>query len=121
MSFLVAKIVFNQATICHLLNPTSTNLILSPFLLKLSLIFSVFPLLGSFYRPHGLSPALLTENKKIYLETQLHPVFIAKTFQSLQYAKNFADLHGYISSCVVTGEDLQHDLHISNLELILEK
>jgi len=43
------------------------------------------------------------------------------TFQSLQYAKKFADLHGYISSCVVTGEDLQPDLLISKLESILDK
>ena len=52
-------------TICHLLNLTSTNLILSPFLLKLPLIFSVFPFSRLCYRPYGLSPALLTK-KKIY-------------------------------------------------------
>ena len=51
-------------TICHLLNLTSTNLILSPFLLKLSLIFSVFPLSGLCYRPYGLSLTLLTEKQK---------------------------------------------------------
>ena len=50
-------------TICHLLNLRSTNLILSPFLLKLSLIFSVFPLSGLCYRPYGLSPTLLTKKK----------------------------------------------------------
>ena len=38
-------------TICHLLNLTSTNLILSPFLLKLPLVFSVFPLSGLCYGP----------------------------------------------------------------------
>ena len=52
-----------RPTICHLLNLTSTNLILSPFLLKLSLIFSVFPLSGLCYRPYSLSPALLTKKK----------------------------------------------------------
>ena len=46
--------------ICHLLNLTSINLILSPFLLKLPLIFSVFPVLGLCYRPFGLSLTLLT-------------------------------------------------------------
>ena len=46
-------------TICHLLNLTSTNLMLSPFLLKLPLIFSVFPLSGLWYRPYSLSPTLL--------------------------------------------------------------
>ena len=51
-------------TKCHLLNLTSTNLILSPFLLKLSLIFSVFPLSGLCYRPYGLSPTLLTKKKE---------------------------------------------------------
>ena len=34
---------------------------LSPFLLKLPLFFSVFPLSGLCYRPYGLSPALLTK------------------------------------------------------------
>ena len=49
-------------TICHLLNLTSTNLILSPFFpLKLPLIFSVIPLSGLCYRPYGLSPTLLTK------------------------------------------------------------
>ena len=52
-------------TICHLLNLTSTNLILSPFLLKLPLIFSVFPLSRLCYRPYGLSPALLTKKKQM--------------------------------------------------------
>ena len=42
-------------TICHLLNLTSTNLILSPSLLKLPLIFSGSPLSGLCYRPNGLS------------------------------------------------------------------
>ena len=51
-------------TICHLLNLTSTNLILSPFLLKLPLIFSVFPLSGLCYRPYGLSPALLIKKNE---------------------------------------------------------
>ena len=36
----------NPKLFCHLLNLTSTNLILSPSLLKLPLIFSVFPLSG---------------------------------------------------------------------------
>ena len=53
-------------TICHLLNLASTNLILSPFLLKLSLIFSVFSLLGLCYRPYGLSPTLLTKTKSAF-------------------------------------------------------
>jgi len=52
-------------TICHLLNLASTNLILSPFPLKLSLIFSVFPLLRLCYRPYGLSPSLLTRKKTV--------------------------------------------------------
>ena len=51
-------------TICHLVNLTPTNLILSPFLLKLSLIFSVFPLSGLCYRPYGLSRHYL--QKKSY-------------------------------------------------------
>ena len=51
-------------TLCHLLNLTSTNLILSPFLLKLPLIFSVFPLSRLCYRPYGLSPTLLTKKEK---------------------------------------------------------
>ena len=42
-------------TICHHFNLTSTNLMLSPFLLKLPLIFSVFPLLRLCCRPCGLS------------------------------------------------------------------
>ena len=50
-------------TICHLLNLTSKNLILSPFLLKLPLIVSVIPLSGLCYRPYGLSPTLLTKKK----------------------------------------------------------
>ena len=57
-------------TICHLLNLTSTNLILSPFLLKLPLIFSAFPLSRLCYRPYGLSPALLTKKKKIQAEAR---------------------------------------------------
>ena len=47
------------------LNLTSTNLILSPFLHKLPLIFSVFPLSGLCYRHYGLSPTLLTTEKKV--------------------------------------------------------
>ena len=54
-------------TICHLLDLTSTNLILSPFLLKLSLIFSVFPSSGLCYRPYGPSPTLLNKKKKILI------------------------------------------------------
>ena len=52
-------------TICHLLHLTSTNLILSPLLLKLYLIFSDFPLSGHCYRPYGLSPTLLTKTKSV--------------------------------------------------------
>ena len=37
-------------------------------------------------------------------------LFIAKTFQSLQHAKIFADVPGYISTSVVTGDDLRPDL-----------
>jgi len=37
--------------ICHLLNQTSLNLILSPFLLKLSLIFSAFSFVGAVIDP----------------------------------------------------------------------
>ena len=51
-------------TICHLSNLTSTNLILSPFLLKLLPIFSAFPLSGLCFRPYGLSPKLLTKGIK---------------------------------------------------------
>ena len=51
-------------TICHLLSLTSTNLIFSPFLLKLPLSFSVFPLSGLCYRPYGLSLALLLTEKR---------------------------------------------------------
>ena len=50
--------------ICHLLNLTSANLILYPFLLKLSLIFSVFPLSRHCYKPYDLSPALLTKKNQ---------------------------------------------------------
>ena len=50
-------------TICHLLNLTSTKLILSPFSLKLSLIFSVFPLSRLCYRPYGLPRHYLLEKK----------------------------------------------------------
>ena len=57
-------------TIYHLLNVTSTNLTLSPFLLKLPLIFSVFPLLGLCYRPYGLFPTLLTK-KRLSLSEEL--------------------------------------------------
>jgi len=52
-------------------NLTSTNLILSPFLLKLLLIFSVFPLSGLCYRTYGLSQVLLTKNKKNLAKQQL--------------------------------------------------
>ena len=55
-------------TICHLLNLTSTNLILSPFLLKLPIIFSVFPFSGLCYRPYGLSPTLLNRNKHKHVD-----------------------------------------------------
>ena len=41
------------------------------------------------------------------------PLFIAKSFQSLQHAKIFADIPGVISSSVVTGDDLRPDLLIS--------
>ena len=40
-------------------------------------------------------------------------LFIAKSFQSLQHAKSFADIPGYITRSVVTGEDLRPDLLIS--------
>ena len=52
-------------TICHPLNLTSRNLILSHFLHKLPLIISVFPLSGRCYRPYGLSPALLTKKNEL--------------------------------------------------------
>ena len=58
-----------NATICHLLNLTSTNLLLSPFLFKLSLIFSVFPLSGLCYRPYGLSPTLPTKKSALTIRT----------------------------------------------------
>ena len=51
-------------TICHLLNLTLTNLILSLFLFKFPLISSVLPLSGRCYRFYGLSPALLTKKRK---------------------------------------------------------
>ena len=51
---------------------------------------------------------------KVYIQqgrnTWLHDsilLFITKTFQSLQHTKLFADIPGYISSSVVTGDDLQ--------------
>ena len=59
----VVKFCSINRLICHLLNLTTTNSILSPFLLKLPLIFSVFPLSGHCYRPYGLSPTLLTKNE----------------------------------------------------------
>ena len=40
-------------------------------------------------------------------------LFIAKSFQSLQLAKIFADIPGYISPSVLTGDDLRPDLLIS--------
>ena len=62
--------------ICHLLNLTSTNLILSPFLLKLPLIFSLFPLSVLRYRPCGLSMVLLTKKKEdIYCFTENENLF----------------------------------------------
>ena len=39
--------------------------------------------------------------------------FIAKTFQSLRYSKIFADILGYISPSVDTGDDLRPDLPIA--------
>ena len=41
----------------------STNLILSPFLLKFPLLFSIFPLSGLCYRPYDLSRHYLLKNK----------------------------------------------------------
>jgi len=52
--------------ISHLLNLTSTNLTLSPFLLKLPIIVSVFPWSGLCYRPYGLSLTLLTKNRAVF-------------------------------------------------------
>ena len=79
-------------TICHLLNLTSTNLILSPFLLKLPLIFSVFPLSGLCYRPYSLSPTLLTKIKtKNSLQSLSHRRLIAYLSISYRY------FHGYCS------------------------
>ena len=43
-------------------------------------------------------------------------LFIAKSFQCLQQAKIFADIPGYISPSVLTGDDLRPDLLISILE-----
>ena len=40
-------------------------------------------------------------------------LFIPKIFQSLQQAKIFADLPGFISTFVITGEDLRPDLLLS--------
>ena len=64
--------------ICHLLNLTSSNLILSPFLLKLSLIFSVFPLSGLCYRPYGLSSTLLTRGKSFWIKQLAYTFFSCK-------------------------------------------
>jgi len=50
--------------ICHLLNLTSTNLILSPSLLKLPHFLS-FSFVGLCYRPYGLSPTLLIKNTRL--------------------------------------------------------
>jgi len=58
-------ILFLNPTIFHLLNLTLTNLILSPFLLKRPLIFSVFPLSRLCYRPHVLSQHYLLKKTKI--------------------------------------------------------
>ena len=57
-------------TICHLLNLTSINLILSPFLLKLP-IFSVFSLSGLCHRPYGLSPTFLAK-KNLEMKREWH-------------------------------------------------
>ena len=59
-------------TISHVLILVSKNLILSPFLRKLSLIFSVFPLSRLCYRLYGLSLALLTKRKK----NKIYPSYI---------------------------------------------
>ena len=63
-------------TICHLLNLTSTNLISSPFLLKLPLIFSVFPFSGLCYRPYGFSPTVLTKKARIRFY-YIYPYFLS--------------------------------------------
>ena len=62
----------------------------------------------------------VVSGSKVYLQqgryTWRHDsilLFIAKSFQSLQQAKIFADIPGYISPSAVTGEDLRPDLLIS--------
>jgi len=55
------------------------------------------------------------------LETQFHPVVYSQILSISTIRKNFEHVPGYSSSSVVTGEDLQPDLLISNLESILDK
>ena len=40
-------------------------------------------------------------------------MLIATTFQSLQLAKIFADIPGFLSTSVITGDDLRPDLLLS--------
>ena len=65
--------------ICHLLNLTSANLMLSPSLLKLPhpLSFSFF---GAFYRPYGPSPTLLTTKKIVAILCCNRPYVITLSF-----------------------------------------
>ena len=40
-------------------------------------------------------------------------MFIATTFRSLQHAKIFADIPGFLSTSIITGHDLRRDLLLS--------
>ena len=48
-------------------------------------------------------------------------MFIATTFRSLQHAKIFADIPGFPSTSVITGDDLQPDLllQLSDISLYI--
>ena len=84
-------------TICNLLNLTSTNLMLSPFLLKLSLIFSVFPLLGLCYRPYGHSPTLLTKKSTRFVLVNFLLIWISQLVCMSEFFGFVLDLPKYLS------------------------
>ena len=103
-------------TICHLLNLTSTDLILSPFLLKLPLIFSVFALSGLCYRPYGLSPRLLTKNKILarLMRKTLNSIAAKKRSKSIQRVSFYCALKHFFTNFLLKVERFQifsHKIH----------
>ena len=89
-------------TICHLLNLTSTILILSPFYLAFP-IFSVFPLSWVCYRPYGLSLISCTEKtihtkffyKKPILWLQSRCFLIFCRFQPYMFINCFLNFNNF--------------------------